>query len=70
MTQNYEKLRQAVEAVREDVDKAVKGNKAATSRVLSGSWCSSRASNCVGSGYPARTTRAIPATPVGSALEW
>ncbi len=33
MTQNYEKLRQAVEAARDDVDKAVKGNKAATSRV-------------------------------------
>jgi hypothetical protein len=33
MTQNYEKLRQAVDAVRDDVDKAVKGNKAATARV-------------------------------------
>src|SRR5262245_39809137 len=33
MTQNYEKLRQAVEAIRDDVDKAVKGNKAATARV-------------------------------------
>jgi hypothetical protein len=33
MTQNYEKLRQAVEAVRDDVDKAVTGNKAPTSRV-------------------------------------
>lgn len=33
MTQNYEKLRTAVEAIRDDVDKAVKGNKAATSRV-------------------------------------
>jgi histone H1-like protein Hc1 len=33
MTQNFEKLVQAVEAVRPDVEKAVKGNKAATSRV-------------------------------------
>lgn len=33
MTQNYEKLVLAVNGVRDDVDKAVKGNKAATSRV-------------------------------------
>lgn len=33
MTQNYENLCNAVEAIRGDVDKAVKGNKAATSRV-------------------------------------
>ena len=33
MTQNYENLVAAVEAVREDVERAEKGNKAATSRV-------------------------------------
>lgn len=33
MSQNYDNLVAAVEAVREDVDKAEKGNKAATSRV-------------------------------------
>ena len=33
MTQNYENLCTAVEAIRGDVDKAEKGNKAATSRV-------------------------------------
>ena len=33
MTQNYENLVAAVEGVRDDVDKASKGNKAATSRV-------------------------------------
>ena len=33
MTQNYEKLVSAVEEIRDDVDKAEKGNKAATSRV-------------------------------------
>ena len=33
MTQNYENLCQAVEAIRGDVEKAENGNKAATSRV-------------------------------------
>lgn len=33
MTQNYESLVAAVEAIRPDVEKAEKGNKAATSRV-------------------------------------
>ncbi len=33
MTQNYENLVNTVNAAREDVDKAEKGNKAATSRV-------------------------------------
>ncbi len=33
MSQNYDNLVAAVEAVREDVEKAEKGNKAATSRV-------------------------------------
>lgn len=33
MTQNYQNLRDAVEACADDVDKAVKGNKAATARV-------------------------------------
>ena len=33
MTQNYENLVSAVEAIRPDVEKAEKGNKAATSRV-------------------------------------
>ncbi len=33
MTQNYENLVNTIQEVREDVDKAVKGNKAATSRV-------------------------------------
>ena len=33
MTQNYENLIAAVEAIRGDVEKAEKGNKAATSRV-------------------------------------
>jgi hypothetical protein len=33
MTQNYENLCTAVESIRGDVDKAEKGNKAATSRV-------------------------------------
>ena len=33
MTQNYENLVAAVEAVRPDMEKAEKGNKAATSRV-------------------------------------
>lgn len=33
MSQNYDNLVAAIEAVREDVDKAEKGNKAATSRV-------------------------------------
>ena len=33
MTQNYENLLSAVEAIRGDVEKAEKGNKAATSRV-------------------------------------
>ncbi len=33
MTQNYENLVSAVDAIRPDVDKAEKGNKAATSRV-------------------------------------
>lgn len=33
MTQNYQNLLAAVEACRDDVDKASKGNKAATSRV-------------------------------------
>lgn len=36
MTQNYEALVAAVEAVREDVEKAKTGNKAATSRVRKG----------------------------------
>ena len=35
-----------------------------------GSWNSLRGSNWVGSGTPVRDTRAMPATPVGSALEW
>jgi len=33
MTQNYQNLLAAVEACRDDVEKASKGNKAATSRV-------------------------------------
>lgn len=33
MTQNYQNLCNAVEAIRPDVEKAEKGNKAATSRV-------------------------------------
>jgi hypothetical protein len=33
MTQNYQNLCAAVEAVREDVEKATSGNKAATARV-------------------------------------
>ena len=33
MTQNYENLIATVNAIREDVEKAEKGNKAATSRV-------------------------------------
>ncbi|HED64024.1 MAG TPA: histone H1 [Planctomycetes bacterium] len=33
MTQNYDNLVAAVEAIRPDVEKAEKGNKAATSRV-------------------------------------
>ena len=33
MSQNYDNLVAAVEAVRDDVEKAEKGNKAATSRV-------------------------------------
>ena len=33
MSQNYDNLVAAVEAVREDIEKAEKGNKAATSRV-------------------------------------
>ncbi len=33
MTQNYEKLVASVEAIRPDVERAEKGNKAATSRV-------------------------------------
>ena len=33
MSQNYDNLVAAVQAVRDDVDKAEKGNKAATSRV-------------------------------------
>jgi len=33
MSQNYDNLVVAVQAVRDDVDKAEKGNKAATSRV-------------------------------------
>lgn len=33
MTQNYENLVAAVEAVRPDIEKAEKGNKAATARV-------------------------------------
>ena len=36
MTQNYENLVATVERIREDVDKAAKGNKAATSRVRKG----------------------------------
>lgn len=33
MTQNYENLVRVINEARDDVDKAVKGNKAATSRV-------------------------------------
>jgi len=33
MTQNYENLVNTIQAVRDDVEKAMKGNKAATSRV-------------------------------------
>ena len=33
MTQNYEKLKEAVSSCADDVDKAEKGNKAATARV-------------------------------------
>ena len=36
MTQNYENLVTAVNAVRDDVERAEKGNKAATSRVRKG----------------------------------
>ncbi len=36
MTQNYENLVATVESIRDDVDKASKGNKAATSRVRKG----------------------------------
>jgi outer membrane murein-binding lipoprotein Lpp len=33
MTQNYQNLRNAVDGIADDVDKATKGNKAATARV-------------------------------------